>query len=530
MNTERLGWLLVLLVTTFITAMQAIAQPIPPQVRWQAGFGGTGADVLYNAIPTTDGGFLLGGESSSGTNGNKTAPSRGGRDIWIIRLDSSGAKLWERSFGGTLDDGLFSMLQTTNGDFVLGGYSESGVTGNKTSPNRGGRDFWVIRLDANGDAIWDRTYGGNDDDNLQDIIETGDGGFICGGYSYSAASGNKTSSHFGDSDFWIVRLDSSGNRIWDHSYGGTGPDTCYNIVRLGNDGFVVAGSSGSDTNGNKASPSFGGLDLWVVRLDAIGNVLWQQTYGGSDDEGSDDSGVRLAAAHNGGFIVGANSFSGVSGNKTKAGFGFDDFWVIRLDDNGLPLWQAVAGGTGNDYLTGLLATTDAGFLLVGGSNSETNSTKTSPRQGSFDFWVVALDNAGSNIWDRSYGGTSSDGFQNISIAAASGGFVLAGDSSSGLTGNKTVANYGATDYWIVRLDAGNGPRLRAVHQTSIAQSGFRLFLQGQTGRYYRTESTTNWTNWFPVSTNQITSGEVEILDAGASASGWRAYRALEWLP
>jgi len=328
-----------------------------------------------------------------------------------------------------------------------------------------------------------------------------------------------------------VRLDSSGNRIWDRSYGGTGPDTCYKLVRVGNDGFVAAGSSRSDTNGNKVSPNFGGLDLWVVRLDVVGNVLWQQTYGGSDDEGSDDSGVRLAAAHNGGFIIGANSFSGISGNKTKSGFGFDDFWVVRIDDNGLPLWQAVAGGTGNDYLTGLLATSDGGFLLAGGSNSDTNGTKTSARQGSFDLWVVALDGAGSNVWDRCYGGTSSDGFQNVSIAPASGGgFVLAGDSSSGMTGNKTVANYGGTDYWMVRLDAGGAPRLRAVHQTNIAHNGFRLFLQGQTGRYYRTEFTTNWTNWTPVSTNLITSGEAEILDAGASISLWRGYRALEWLP
>ena len=529
MNTECLRWLLALLVTTFITTIQVMAQPLPPQVRWQAGFGGDSADVLYSAIPTADGGFLLGGESLSGTNGNKTAPARGGRDVWVIRLDSSGAKLWERSFGGALDDGLFSMLQTTNGDFVLGGYSESGNTGNKTSPNRGGRDFWVIRLDANGNAIWDQTYGGSDDDNLQDIVETGDGGFICGGYSYSGISGNKTSSNFGDSDFWIVRLDSSGNRIWDRSYGGTGPDTCYKLTRAGS-GFVAAGSSGSDTNGNKVSSHFGGLDLWVVRLDVIGNVLWQQTYGGSDDEGSDDSGVRFAAAHDGGFIIGANSFSGISGNKTKSGFGFDDFWVVRLDDNGVPLWQAVAGGSGNDYLTGLLETSDGSFLLAGGSNSETNSTKTSPRQGSFDFWIVALNSAGSNVWDRCYGGTNSDGFQNVSIAPASGGFILAGDSSSGMTGNKTVANNGGTDYWIVRLDSGSGPKLRAVHQTSIAQNGFRLFLQGQTGRYYRTEFTANWTNWIPVSTNQITSGEAEILDLGASANLWRAYRALEWPP
>src|SRR5512134_3755704 len=87
MNTERLGGLLALWVTTFLTAIQVMAQPIPPQVRWQAGFGGNGADVLYSAIPTTDGGFLLAGESLSGTNGNKTAPPHGGRDIWVIRLD-----------------------------------------------------------------------------------------------------------------------------------------------------------------------------------------------------------------------------------------------------------------------------------------------------------------------------------------------------------------------------------------------------------------------------------------------------------
>jgi len=147
-----------------------------------------------------------------GISGNKTVAGFGGSDYWVLKLNADGAKLWEATCGGSGNEGLFSLQQTPNGGFVLGGFSTSGISGNKTTPGYGLRDFWIVRLDADGGLVWDKTYGGDKDDTLFALEKTADGGFVCGGYTLSGATGNKTTSSRGEGDFWVLRLDATAIR------------------------------------------------------------------------------------------------------------------------------------------------------------------------------------------------------------------------------------------------------------------------------------------------------------------------------
>jgi len=435
-----------------------LTSPLPP-IQWQQSFGGTGHDTLWCLQQTAGGGFILGGSSRSvaGT-GNKTSPNYGGPDFWVVRVDADGGKLWDKSFGGSDNDYLESLQQTSDGGFILGGWSSSlAGTGNKTSPNYGNYDFWVVRLDGEGNMLWDKSFGGSSIDYLLCLQQISDGGFILGGLSSSdAGTGNKTSPDYGGGDFWVVRLDAGGNKLWDKSFGGNHDEWLRSLQQTSDGGFILGGESYSATGtGNKTSPNYQGYDFWVVRLDADGNKLWDKSFGGSDH----DELYSLQQTSDGGFIVGGCSeSSGGTGNKTSPNYGGSDFWVVRLNAGGNKLWDKSFGGSNYDYLFSLQQTSDGGFILSGCSGSAVGTgNKTSPKYGSYDFWVVRLDAAGNKLWDDSFGGSNNDYLRSLQ-QTSEGGFVLGGYSESAAgTGNKTSPKYGTSyncDLWVVKLDAG----------------------------------------------------------------------------
>jgi len=481
--------------------------------------------VLYALQLTRDGGMMVGGDSASGANGNKTAPARGGNDFWVVRLDAVGNAVWDRSFGGAGDDALYAIQQTSDGGFILGGYSGSGATGNKSSPNYGLEDFWIVRLDANGNKVWDRSYGGPDKDILFALQQTSDGGFILGGYTASDVGGNKTNANLGGGDFWVVRIDSSGNKMWEREFGGSGEDGIYNLQITADGGFVLGGSSSSPADGNKTGANYGACDIWVVRLDANGNKLWDRSFGGSLDDGLFS--VSIVETADRGYFVGGESYSGPNGNKTAPNRGSSDFWVVRLASNGNKLWDRSFGGTGDDYLTSLQQTANGGFVLAGGSNSSTNGNKTSVNFGQVDFWGVGLDANGNKLWDYCFGGSNADGFFNVSLRLLGDcGFVLAGDSRSGVSGDKSTASFGSYDFWL--LGGSLVPaQLRILPQLpdEIASNGARFFLSGPSNCLHVVEYSTDLASWLPLQTNVLMGAEIQVTDRGAIGAPHRFYRA-----
>ena len=199
---------------------------------WDYRYGGTGYDYFTCLTQTTDGCLLLGGFSSSPISGDKTQDTIGKFDYWIIKIDSNGNKLWDQDLGGPDDDLLYSIIQTKDGGYLLGGTSYSGNGGSKSEAsfdtslnyfNRG--DYWIIKLDSIGNKEWDKTFGGNYVEENRSLLQTGDGGYLIGGFSYSGASGNKTQTNWDtldpiSSDYWILKLDSSGNKQWEKVFGG----------------------------------------------------------------------------------------------------------------------------------------------------------------------------------------------------------------------------------------------------------------------------------------------------------------------
>ncbi len=514
-----------------------------PSLQWQQSFGGTNGDILYSLEQTSDGGYLLGGYSLSGTNGNKTSVNFGtaglNGDFWVVRLDASGNKLWDKTYGGTNDEPLFCLRATADGGFVLGGSSNSGISGNKSARRFGSRDFWVVKIDANGGKTWDASFGATGDDILFSLQQTSDGGYILGGYSESGIGGNKTSPNYGtageDADFWVVRLDANGTNLWDRTYGGSGDDRLASLQEVAGGGFILAGSSSSpaSTNspvdGTKTGTNYGGYDYWIVRLDAAGNQLWDKSYGGSADDGALN--VQIRQTTDGGFIVGGESFSGVSGNKTSASFGSSDYWVLRLDANGDKVWDRSYGGTFNEALTALAQTADGGFMLGGLSDSGVSGNKSSTNYGFSDCWLVRVNASGDKLWDQTYGGASQDGKLNVSLQPTSdGGWLLGGDSESGVSGIKTSASFGGADYWVLKLNAQVPVVLRAAPQTNIAQNGFHFFLSGETNQFYVIEksATLQPQSWAPLSTNQLTGPEIELIDSSAGGAAKGFYRARRW--
>jgi hypothetical protein len=393
----------------------------PPGVQWQQSFGSAGGDEGGQVRQLSDGGFILGGTAGQ-AGGDRASPHYGGRDFWLVRLDTAGRKFWDQSYGGTGDDSLESVQVLPDGGFLLGGWSTSPPSGNKTSPHFGESDYWLVRTDAAGNKLWERSFGGSLSDTLTSLELTSDGGFVLAGGSTSGSDGNKASPHFGLHDFWVVRLDSAGNRVWERSFGGAGREPICSIKPTVDGGFVLVGpSDSSHGSGTKTSPHFGQQDFWVVRLDAHGQQIWDKSFGSS---GPDEARSVLQAA-DGGFFVGGGSGLGSGGNKTSRNFGWFDYWLVRLDAAGNKLWEQSYGGEGGDDCKAMALLSDGGLLLIGSSWSSAGGSKTSPLLGGNDFWVVRTGPSGTQLWDESFGDENNNHAYSAQ-STSDGGFVVAG--------------------------------------------------------------------------------------------------------
>lgn len=415
--------------------------------RWDARFGGTLGDGCYGLAQTPDGGYLLAGTSASIANGDKTAPNQGDFDYWAVKVGADGAKQWDQSYGGNGYDELWA-LQAVGDNYLLGGYSFSGISGDKTEPSRGLADFWIVLTDASGNKLWDRRFGGTNIDELTVIVPASDGNFLLGGYSASGAIGDKSQPSKGGYDYWIVKIDPEGNKLWDRCFGGPSYDFLYDIQPTTDGGYLLAGHSYSGIGGDKTQASRGGYDYWVVKIDAAGNKTWDKTFGGSSHEYC----YGVAQTPDGHILVAGYSFSGLNGDKTASSRGGADYWIVNLDGSGAKVWDQAYGGGLDDRLYNLIPTSNGRFLLTGDSRSGPGGDKTEPSRGDFDAWIVAIDQNGNRFWDKTLGGSGPDYFL-PALQASDNGFLFAGGSQSGVSGDKTQGNWGDWDFWVVKTTA-----------------------------------------------------------------------------
>jgi len=364
----------------------------PPDIEWSATFGGSSSDVGKSALSTTDNGYVFTGYTRSFGAGND--------DLWILKTNADGVKLWDRTYGGeTASEYGNAIISLEDNGLAVAGYTGSYGAGQY--------DYWLVRTDLYGIPLFKRTFGDHGNDYSFDLVATPDRGFALIGYTNSFGPG--------DNDIWLVKTDSLGNEIWSETYGGESHDEGYSIIQTSDGNFVFTGSTRSFGSG--------GADLWMVCTDSLGNEIWSRTYGGESIE----YGFDLLETDNHDFLL--------TGYTMSYGAGASDVWVIRTDLLGNEIWNRTFGGSNHDYGYSAHQTGDGGFCIAG----YTRSSGT----GNDDVWLIRIDESGNVIWSLSQGGSENDrGFAICN--GISDGFVTVGSTRS--------FGQGSSDMWIIKTD------------------------------------------------------------------------------
>ena len=376
-------------------------------------------------------------------------------------------KKWDARFGGTNFEQMTTVLQTPDGGYILGGQSQSTVSGNKTQPNWDvslvTADYWIVKIDANGNYQWDKRYGGIGMEYFSWICTAIDGGYIIGGTTASDSGCDISQPTWGGYDYWIVKLDSLGNKQWDKRYGGSGADFLSKVKQTKDGGYIVAGSSNSGISGDKTQPNWDTTlstdDYWIVKIDNAGNKQWDKRFGSTDGDGCND----IIQTPDGGYLIGGTSIAyDTSGDKTQFNFGYpyptDNFWVVKTDSLGNKQWDKVFGGSEGEGLGNTLNTTDGNYLLGGQSYDGISGNKTAPLCG---YWLVKIDTLGNKLGDWSYGSTNNgtgsggciEGFESMSVTT-DGGYLLTGVGGPDTGGDKTSSSLAnGENVWTIKIDS-----------------------------------------------------------------------------
>ena len=346
-------------------------------IEWQKPLGGSSTEVPYSIKQTSDRGYIVAGQTHSSD--GDVSGYHGGLDYWVVKLNSAGAIEWQRALGGTYDDTAQSVEQTYDGGYIVAGRAGS-TDGDVQSQSHGLYEIWVVKLSATGDTQWEKLYGGSSAEIAYSIRQTSDGGYVFAGATKSN-DGDVTGNN-GNDDFWVVKIDSVGVIEWQKALGGIGADAARDVGHTSAGGYIVSGTAGSGNTG-QVSGSHGDFDVWVVKLNNIGELQWQKALGGSKP----DYGSSVAETSDEGYII-----SGISQSTNGDLLGNLDFgssaWVVKLSGAGELQWQRALGGTLPDRLYAAQQTNDGGFFLAG--ETESNDGDVSGNHGSSDFWVVKL--------------------------------------------------------------------------------------------------------------------------------------------
>jgi len=378
--------------------------------------------------------------------------NRGSHDFWIIKLSESGTIQWKKCYGGTDSENAESIQQTTDGGYIISGHTSSNDI--DVSGHKGETDFWIVKIDSEGKIQWQKALGGYYfEHRASSIQQTADGGYIVAGITHSN-DGDVTGNH-GEWDGWIIKLDAEGNVLWKKCIGGSRDDKAISIQQITDSGYIIAGDTYS--NDGDVTGNHGDIDAWVCKLDESGSIVWLKCFGGTESEKANS----IQQTTDGGYVVAgvASSDDGDVSGVT----GHTDYWIVKIDNIGNIEWQKCLGSTWDDRAKSIYQTFDGGFIVVGDVMSDGDNI--TGYHDKLDAWIVKLDESGNLQWEKCLGGSGLD-FANSVQQTTDGGFIIAGETNSN-DGDLSGINKGMSDYWIIKLDTSGN----IIWQKSLGGSG-----------------------------------------------------------
>jgi hypothetical protein len=348
-------------------------------------FGGNNNDYGESVQQTTDGGYIIVGYTSSFGNGNN--------DVWLIKTDFNGNEEWNKTFGESNNDYGRSVQQTTDGGYIITGYTESNISMSL--------DVLLIKTDSNGNEEWNQIYGGNGTDRGRSVQQTTDGGYIITGITYYGSM------------VYLIKTDPNGNEEWSKTFGGSSTSWGHSVQQTTDGGYIIIG--------NRYYGFFNGMEIWLIKTDSQGNMEWEKYWSGT----TNDYGYSIQQSTDGGFI-----FTGSKGGGTTS------LWLIKTDSQGNEEWNQIFGGSDIDSGYSVHQTTDGGYIITGYTESFGNGSK--------DVWLIKTDFNGNEEWNKTFGGSEDDAGYSVQ-QTTDGGFIITG-------GTESFGN-GESDMWLIKTDS-----------------------------------------------------------------------------
>ena len=453
----------------------------PPSLIISETSGSSDFDNGNAVTATVDGGYIAVGYTY-GNDGDVTGFHGGAFDIWVVKYDANGNMMWQKTVGGSGDENGYAIHQMSDGNYLITGYTNS--TDGDVIGNHGQFDFWAFKLDVDGNLFWQKCYGGTNREYAIGSDLTADGGFIMIGHSLSF-DGDVTGNH--GWDYWVVKTDINGEIEWQKCYGGSDLDYGTSVHPTSDGGYILGGQAYSN-DGDITDP-YGVQDYWIVKTDNMGNLEWQKSLGGTDEEYCNE----VIQTADGGYIINGTTYS--SDGLISGYHGAGDSWVVKLDNTGAFWWQITLGSSYFDYGNSVREMNSGGYILL--NTAGANDGDVSGNHGGHDIWMVKLNYMGDLDWQKCYGGSEWDraGNGGAMQIMADGGILVTGESSS-IDGD-VEGNNGAYDLWMFRTTAEGCETVTDLNALSITTNSAMLVWTPKPGGvkyrvYWREVGTFEW--------------------------------------
>lgn len=409
-------------------------------VQFVKTLGGDANDSAQSVIATQDGGYALLGFTQS-SNGDITDKQDTSFDYWLLKFTSDDNLEWQKTYGGSNDDRGRALIQTQDGGYAIIGTSNSNDA--DVSGNNGAQDYWIAKLDPQGNVSWQKSLGFQGNDIGTSLIQTNDLGYLLTGVLDVTASGgagntNRSNTRHAGGDYWAIKLDALGALEWSRYFGGNFTDTPESAAETSEGAFIIVG--GSDSEDTDISNNKGNYDFWVIKISATGDLIWEKSFGGDQI----DEARSIVKTNDGHFLIAGDTRSNdqdVSSNKGAA-----DLWLIKITSDGNLIWEKTIGGSSFDVARAVKSTRDNGFILSGSSRSSDGDV--SINKGQNDAWVIKVNTEGELEWETTAGGSNVD-FA-YSVAELNDNSIIAvGDTTS--QDGDIENNQGFTDLLIIKI-------------------------------------------------------------------------------